>query len=127
MHSLICSDIFLPIKGKTKDDLKCRQDLAEMGIRQQLHPVGQTQYAQMIGNLLHLMNFSRPDIAYAAGRLSRYIHNPNQDHWDALARLMRYLRGTMDYGIKYSGFPVILDESPVNGGLMTLLGVTGTP
>ncbi|XP_003554943.1 uncharacterized protein [Glycine max] len=29
----------LNIKGKTKDGLKCRQDLAEMGIRQQLHPV----------------------------------------------------------------------------------------
>ena len=72
-------------------------------------PIAQTQYAQIIGSLLQLMNFSRPDIAYAAGRLSRYIHNPNQDHWDALARLMRYLRGTMDYGIEYSGFPAILE------------------
>ena len=31
----------LKIKGKTKDGLKCRQDLVEMGIRQQLHPVSQ--------------------------------------------------------------------------------------
>ena len=29
----------LNIKGKTKDGLKCRQDLVEMGIRQQLHPI----------------------------------------------------------------------------------------
>ena len=55
------------------------------------------------------MNFSRPDIAYAVGRLSRYTHSPNQDHWDALVRLMRYLRGTMDYGIEYSGFPIVLE------------------
>ena len=55
------------------------------------------------------MNFSRLDIAYAIGRLSRYTHSPNQDHWDALARLMRYLRGTMDYSIEYSGFLVVLE------------------
>ena len=37
--------------------------------------VGQAEYAQIIGNLMHLMNFSRPDIAYAVCRLSRYTHN----------------------------------------------------
>jgi len=63
-------------------------------------PIAQTQYAQIIGSLLHLMNISRPDIAYAVGRLSSYTHSPNQDHWDALARLMKYLRATMDYGIE---------------------------
>ena len=55
------------------------------------------------------MSFSRPDIAYAVGRLSRYTQCPSQDHWDALARLMKYLRGTMDYAIEYSGFPVVLE------------------
>ena len=39
--------------------------------------VAQSEYAQIIGSLLHLMNFSRPDIAYAVCRLSRYMHNPN--------------------------------------------------
>ena len=55
------------------------------------------------------MNFSRPNIAYAVGRLSKYTHSPNQDHWDALVRLMRYMRGNMDYGIEYSGFPAVLE------------------
>ena len=41
------------------------------------------------------MSFSRPDIAYAVGRLSRYTQCPNQEHWDALARLMKYLRGSI--------------------------------
>jgi len=72
-------------------------------------PVDQTQYAQIIGSLLHLMNFSCPDIAYAVGRLSIYTHNPNQDHWEALARVTKYLRGTMNYGIEYSGFPAVLE------------------
>jgi hypothetical protein len=72
-------------------------------------PVDQTQYAQIIGSLLHLMNFSRPDIAYAVGRLSRYTHSPNQDHWEALVKVMKYLRGTMNFGLVYSGFPVVLE------------------
>jgi len=55
------------------------------------------------------MSFSRPDIAYAVGRLSGYTQCPNLDHWDTLARLMKYLRGTMDYAIEYSGFPVVLE------------------
>jgi len=71
--------------------------------------ISQSQYAQIIGSLLHLMSFSRPDIAYAVIRLSRYSQCPSQDHWDALARLMRYLRGTMDYAIECSGFPVVLE------------------
>ncbi|XP_068492265.1 uncharacterized protein [Phaseolus vulgaris] len=71
--------------------------------------ISQTQYAQIIGSLLHLMSFSRPDIAYAVGRLSRYTKCPSQDHWEALARLMKYLRGTMDYAIEYSGFPAVLE------------------
>ena len=55
------------------------------------------------------MSFSRPDIAYVVSRLGRYTQCPSQDHWDALARLMRYLRGTMDYAIEYSGFPTMLE------------------
>jgi len=71
--------------------------------------ISQSQYAEIIGNLLHLMSFSIPDFAYAVSRLSRYTQCPSQDHWDALARLMRYLRGIMDYAIKYSGFPAVLE------------------
>ena len=43
-------------------------------------PVGQYEYAQIIGNNTHLMNFSRPNIAYAVCRLSTYTHNPNNYH-----------------------------------------------
>ena len=58
---------------------------------------------------MHLINFSRPDITYAVCRLSRYTYNPNNDHWNALGRLIKYSRGTMNYGILYSGFPIVLE------------------
>ena len=78
-------------------------------MKNQGDPMSQAQYAQIIGSLMYLMNFSRLDIAYAVCRLSRYIHNPNNDHWSALARLMKYVRGTMNYGILYSRFPTMLE------------------
>ena len=71
--------------------------------------MGQDEYAHIIRSLMHLMNFSRPDIAYVVCRLSIYKHNPNNDQWSALARLMKYLRGTMNYGILYNGFPAVLE------------------
>jgi len=56
------------------------------------------------------MSFSRPDVAYVVGRLSRYTQCSNQEHWDALARLMSYLRGLMNYAIECSEFPVVLER-----------------
>ena len=41
------------------------------------HNIAQIEYAQIIGNLMYLMNCIRPDIAYAVGRLSRYTQSPN--------------------------------------------------
>nr|KYP63763.1 hypothetical protein KK1_018345 [Cajanus cajan] len=55
------------------------------------------------------MNFSILNITYAVGRLSRYIHSPNHDHREALMRLMRYLRGTTNYDIEYSGIVIVLE------------------
>ena len=55
------------------------------------------------------MNSTMPDIAYAVGKLSRYTQNPSKDHWTAIDRLTRYLRGTIDYGLNYSSAPPVLE------------------
>ena len=67
------------------------------------------KYSQIIGSLLHLTNFSRPDIAYAVGRLERYTNNPDHSHWIALERVFRYLKGTINYGIHYTCFPAVIE------------------
>uniref|UniRef100_A0A2N9I4V3 Reverse transcriptase Ty1/copia-type domain-containing protein n=1 Tax=Fagus sylvatica TaxID=28930 RepID=A0A2N9I4V3_FAGSY len=58
---------------------------------------------------MFLMNCTRPDIAYAVSRLSRYTHNPSHEHWTALTRLLRYLKGTMDLGLHFAGYPIVLE------------------
>uniref|UniRef100_A0A1U7XD95 Uncharacterized protein LOC104232850 n=1 Tax=Nicotiana sylvestris TaxID=4096 RepID=A0A1U7XD95_NICSY len=59
--------------------------------------VSQTEYAKIIGRVMFLMNYTRSDIAYAVSRLSRYTHNLSSEHWNALYRLLRYLRGTISW------------------------------
>lgn len=71
--------------------------------------VSALEYARVIGSLMYLMNCTRPDIAYAVGRLSRYTSNPNSEHWDALIRVLRYLRYTLDWGIHYTKYPAVLE------------------
>ncbi|RVW43650.1 Retrovirus-related Pol polyprotein from transposon TNT 1-94 [Vitis vinifera] len=73
------------------------------------HSVAQIEYAQIIGSLMYLMNCTILDIAYAVGRLNRYTQSPNQDHWTIVRRILKYLRGTINYGLCFSGFPSVLE------------------
>nr|GFC00880.1 hypothetical protein [Tanacetum cinerariifolium] len=43
------------------------------------------------------MTYTRPDIAYAVGRLSRHTSSPGKEHWDAINQVIKYLKKTMDY------------------------------
>jgi hypothetical protein len=71
--------------------------------------VDQLRYSQIIGSLMYLASATRPDIAYAVSKLSRFVSNPGSEHWRALEWVMRYLVGTMNYGIHYSGDPKVLE------------------
>ena len=58
---------------------------------------------------MYLASATRPDILFDVSKLSRFISNPKDDHWKALKRVVRYLKGTMDYGIHYIGYPRVLE------------------
>ena len=72
-------------------------------------PVFQLKYSQFIGSLLYIFNKTKPDISYAAGRLSRYNSNPNREYWTTLERVFRYLRGTIGYYLTYIRYPDIIE------------------
>ena len=46
---------------------------------------------------------TRADIAYATSQLAKYMNNPTQEHLDAARRVLRYLKGTLNYGILMVG------------------------
>lgn len=62
-----------------------------------------THYQSAIGSLMYAMTQMHPDIAYAVSVLSRFAHNPDESHWNALKRVFRYIQGTSDVGIWYTG------------------------
>jgi hypothetical protein len=59
-------------------------------------------YREAVGSLMYLMVGTRPDIAYSVSVASRYLSNPGPKHWLGVKRIMRYLKGTIDYGLCFS-------------------------
>ncbi|GJS15701.1 zinc finger, CCHC-type containing protein [Tanacetum coccineum] len=72
-------------------------------------PVDQLEYSRAIGCLMYVMTSTRPDIAYAVGRLSRFTSNPSRQHGQAITRVFKYLKGIMNYGLSYMGYPSVLN------------------
>jgi hypothetical protein len=60
--------------------------------------VDPTGYRSLVGALQYL-TFTRPDISYAVQQVCLHMHDPREPHLAALKRLLRYLRGTVDYGL----------------------------
>jgi transposase InsO family protein len=61
--------------------------------------VGNFNYAAVVGMLLYLSGHSRPDIAFAVHQCARYTFRPTKRHEQALVRIGRYLKGTMNRGL----------------------------
>lgn len=57
-----------------------------------------TVYKQIVGSLQYLA-ITRPDISFAINRLSQFMHAPTQLHFQALKRVLRYLKGTISHGL----------------------------
>ena len=64
-------------------------------------PVDPNQYRQLIGSLLYLM-YTRPDICYAVSALNQFMSSSKHIHWIAAKHILRYLKGTQDYGLRYT-------------------------
>jgi hypothetical protein len=60
-------------------------------------------YMSLVGSLLYAAMVTRPDIAYTVQALGRHSQSSGPVHWDAAKRLLRYLKGTRELGIKYGG------------------------
>jgi hypothetical protein len=59
-----------------------------------------TLYRQMVGSLMYLTN-TRHDICFDVNTLSQYMEQPRQVHLVAAKYVIRYLKGTLDYGLRY--------------------------
>ena len=63
--------------------------------------ISQELYQSAVGSLLYLSTWTRPDITYAVNNVARFCARPTKEHWMAVKRIFRYLKGTQDYGLQY--------------------------
>nr|GFA31483.1 ribonuclease H-like domain-containing protein [Tanacetum cinerariifolium] len=58
-----------------------------------------TLYRSLAGSLQYL-TYTCPDISYAVQHVCLYIHDPRKPHFSAYKRILRYVSGTLDYGLQ---------------------------
>ena len=63
-------------------------------------PVDATIYRSLVGSLRYLVH-TRPDICFSVGIVSRYMEKPTVEHLEAVKHILRYVRGTLEYGCFY--------------------------
>ena len=84
-----CKEIGTPMEVNAKLSVEDTSPLADIG-----------SYRKLVGSLIYLCN-TRPDIAFSVGVLSRFSNKPHGSHWNAGMRILRYLKGTLSFGITY--------------------------
>lgn len=67
-----------------------------------------TQYRSQVGAILFAATCTRPDLCVSTNICARYVENPCQRHCGAVKRIMRYIKGTLNYGLEFrrNGKPI---------------------
>nr|GEV07296.1 ribonuclease H-like domain-containing protein [Tanacetum cinerariifolium] len=84
--------------------LNCNPCRTPIDTEKKLGPEGSpvtdpTLYHSLAGSLQYL-TFTRSDLSYAVQQLCMYMHDPREPHLNAMKRVLRYLRGTIDLGLQ---------------------------
>ncbi|PON60742.1 hypothetical protein PanWU01x14_150390 [Parasponia andersonii] len=65
-------------------------------------------YASVVRSLTFAMICTRPDIAQAVRMVSRCMTNPGGEHWNAVKKILRYIKETSDVALCYGGSEFII-------------------
>jgi len=84
-----CKPISIPLKQDVKLSVN-EGDLVE----------DTTMYRCIVGGLIY-MNITRPDLNYAVRVVSQFMQTPRKPHLDAVRRILRYIKHTLQCGIFY--------------------------
>jgi hypothetical protein len=62
--------------------------------------VDATLYRRIVGSLRYLIH-TRPDLTYTVGYVSRFLERPSEERLQAVKKILRYITGTLQYGMRY--------------------------
>ena len=92
------------LKAFKMDDCNAIQTPMEVHLKPHREAEGKlvnlTNFRSLIGSLRYLMN-TRLDITFCVSYLSRFMDKPSSEHLAAAKRILRYLNGTVNFGILY--------------------------
>ena len=117
-----CKPMQTPLAGNWKKEVAPSREVVEV-----------TVYRKLVGSLMYLVN-RRPYLCYAVNQLSQAMVQPTKMFWKATKHVLRYLRGTSQYGlwyrwtegVKLQGFTnadwagSLLDQKSTSGGIFNL-------
>ena len=83
--------------NSSQTPLEARAKFSKNGGGSRVDP---TAFKSIVGSLRYLTH-TRPDLLYLVGILSRYMETPTSDHLSAANRILRYVKGTIDFGLIY--------------------------
>lgn len=87
--------------------LNCKVAATPMNVNEKLQledgteRANATSFRSLVGGLIYLSH-TRPDISFSVGMVSRFMNSPTKHHYGAAKRILRYVAGTLDYGIWYT-------------------------
>ncbi|XP_061352400.1 uncharacterized mitochondrial protein AtMg00810-like [Gastrolobium bilobum] len=85
-----CKSVSTPIEA----GMKLKADLDK-------EPINPKLFKSLVGSLRYL-TFTRPDIIFAVGLVSRYMEQPRQDHLSEANKILRCIKGTVYYGLLFT-------------------------
>nr|GEX48351.1 hypothetical protein [Tanacetum cinerariifolium] len=71
--------------------------------------ISQSLYIEKVLKKINYFDCTPVSTSMNTSKLSRYTSNLNTQHWQAIQRVMKYLKKTMDYRLIYTGYPLVLE------------------
>src|SRR4051812_45844592 len=62
-------------------------------------------YQMLVGQMMYLMVWTWPGLAFAVGSLGQHAHKPTDEHWEASMKVMKYIKGTREATLRYKRVP----------------------
>ncbi|XP_070029176.1 secreted RxLR effector protein 161-like [Nicotiana sylvestris] len=91
------------------NEVKTAIDLNHTLVKNKGQRESQLEYTLVLGRLIYIMNCTRPEIACAISKISRYRRNTNQANWIAMKQVLGCLKYIQDYAMHYNNYPTSIE------------------
>ena len=74
---------------------KLSADMSSKTVDERVY-MSHVSYASIVCSLIYAIVYTEPDLSQAMSMVSRYMHDPSKNHWEAVGWILLYIKGTVD-------------------------------